>query len=154
MKKIAELKTQIETLLKEKQNLDDKNQDLFNRLKESLTENSDLVEKIKRFEYMLSLNGQTTEKSGQFNSLNNGINLDYLSLADNHNEEKHPSIKDFNKKNEGKYTINFKLNIKKNHNHNYGINRQINNLGGNELGKKKDILEISETMTQKPLSKV
>lgn len=154
MKKIAELKTQVETLTREKLNLDDKNQDLFNRLKESLTENSDLVEKIKRFEYMLSINGQTNSKSGQFNSLNNGINLDYLSIADNQNEEKHPSNKDLHKNNEGKYTINFKLNIKKNHNHNYGLNRQITAHGPNELGKKKDILEISETMTQKPLSKV
>lgn len=153
MKKIADLKTQLETLTKEKLMLDNKNQDLFNRLKESLTENSDLVEKIKRFEYMLSLNGQSNVKSGQFNSLNNGINLDYLSIADNHNEEKQTN-KDQFQNNEGKYTINFKLNIKKNHNHNYGLNRQINSLAANELGKKKDILEISETMTQKPLSKV
>jgi len=153
MKNIAELKSQAETLTKDKLNLDDKNQDLFNRLKESLIENSDLVEKIKRFEYILSLNVQSNVKSGPFNSLNNGINLDYLSIADNQNEEK-PTKNHQNKNDEGKYTINFKLNIKKNHNHNYGLNRQMNPHAGNELGKKKEILEISQTMTQKPLSKV
>lgn len=153
MRKIAELKIKIETLSKEKVNLDDKNQDLFNRLKESLTENSDLLEKIKRYEFMLSLNGQSNIKSGQFTSLNKGINLDYLSIADNQNEEQHTNNSQ-NKTNEGKYTINFKLNIKKNHNHNYGLNRQLNQHTANELGKKKDILEISETMTQKPISKV
>ena len=154
MKKITYLKAQVEALYKEKLNLDNKSQDLFNRLKESLTENSDLVEKIKRFEYMMSVNGQSNVKSGQFNSLNDGINLDYLTIADNQNDEKNPSHMDLNKNNEGKYTINFKLNIKKNLIHNYGLTRQISPLPVKDLANKKDILEISETMTQKPLSKV
>ncbi len=149
MKKIAELKAQVETLTKEKLNLDNKNQDLFNRLTECLTENSDLVEKIKRFEYMQSGKSQANLKSDAF-ILNNGINLDYLSIADNKNEEDQTNNTDLNKNNEGKYTINFKLNLKKN---NYGLNRPITH-GATEIGKKKDIMEISETMTQKPLSKV
>jgi len=103
---------------------------------------------------MLSSNNQSNAKQVQFNSINNGINLDYLTIADNHTEEKNlNSIKDLSK-NEEKFTINMKLNIKKNLNHNYGVNRQMTQHTGNDLGKKKDILEISEMMTQKPISKV
>ena len=152
IKKIEELKSEIGKLSKEKLFLDDKNQDLFNRLKETLMENSDLVEKLKRYEYLFSLQHQSNSKPGQFNSLNNGINLDYLTIIDNAQDEKNNN--DLLNKNQENYTINMKVNIKKNLNHNYGINRQINPHIGNDLGKKKDILEISEMMTQKPISKV
>lgn len=151
-KEVNDLKFKNDKLINEKLIIEEKNLYLFNRLKESVEENDDLIEKIKRYEYMLSLQNQNT-KSEQFNLLNNGINLDYLCLNDGNNlEEKNNEGKN---KEEENYTINMKVNVKKNH-HNYGMNRQIQPQSvSNEITKKKDILQISELMTQKPiLSKV
>lgn len=154
MTKIEELKGKIKLLFNEKLNLEEKHQDIFNRLKQILSEKDDLLEKIKRYEDLLSINNQSNTKPVQFNSLNNGINLDYLSLNDMQKDEKKQSFRDLNKIDGEKFTINVKLNLKKNLNHNYGLNNKATNLTSSEIGKKKGILQISELMTQKPLSKV
>ncbi len=102
---------------------------------------------------MLSQNTQSIPKISLFNTNNNGINLDYLNIADNHLDDKVSG----NKKEtqiEDNFTINMKLNSKKILSHNYGIKKQSTIPIVNDLGNRKNILEISHIMMQKPISKV
>ena len=116
--------------------------DLFNRLTEIMNLNDDLNEKNRKMEYMLSFHDQSKDKGSNLNSYSQGINLDYLT-RDNipeQNEDVKPE------KNPDNYTINMKVNLKKPIG-SYGMNRNTDK-------RRKHLMEISETIHQKPLSKV
>jgi hypothetical protein len=126
--------------------LEQKN-DLLNRLTEKMHLNDDLNEKIRRLEHRLSLFDKSKEKDFNLNTYNDQVFLDLMNgNATEGNEEvlRENEIQD-------NYTINMKINLKKNKLGigNYGLNRI-----GNDDKRKKTLMEISELMHQKPLSKV
>lgn len=134
------------------QNLKEKFDDLFQRHESALNLIDELTEKIK----ILELNTRT-EKN--YPSENQQINLNYLM-----NSEKE-TIDDFIKKEnqQENYTINMKVNFKNFKNKQKNLLRKskmdsmINLIDKNQnvlIGKKDEILEISEEIYQKKFSKV
>lgn len=110
--------------------------------------NDDLNEKIRRLEHRLSVIDVSKEKDFNLNPFNGdgGVFLDLVH--ENHQNEIHEEgVQE--KENPDNYTINVKVNLKKNKvGNNYGMNRQ------HTEKRKKTLLEISELMHHKPLSKV
>jgi len=107
--------------------------------------NDDLNEKIRRLEHRLSLFDKSKEKDFNLNSFNGGVFLDLI--ANEHATEGNEETVIPDNENPDNYTINMKVNLKKNKIGNYAINR-------NEDKRKKTLMEISEMMHHKPLSKV
>ncbi len=121
----------------------------MNRLTEKINLNDDLNEKIRRLEHRLSIFDKPKEKDFNINSYNDGVFLDLMNLnASERNEIILPENENQDKDN---YTINMKINLKKNKIGigNYGMNRNAS-----DDKRKKTLMEISELMHQKPLSKV
>lgn len=140
--KITELNKENDIIIEQKN-------DLLNRLTEKMNLNDDLNEKIRRLEHRLSHFEVSKDKDLNLNSYNGGIFLDLLPNEGIPQEEEGEVTQE--KENLDNYTINMKVNLKKNNNKlgkgNYGMNRN------NDKGKK-TLMEISELMHQKPISKV
>ena len=124
---------------------------MFNRLAELINLNDDLNEKNRKLEYMLSFHDKSKEKSTNLDEFSQGINLDYLTLENNSepNEETKPQQEE---KNQDNYTINMKVKIKK---PGVGVGSYGMNRNEHQVDKrKKTLMEVTELLHQKPLSKV
>lgn len=143
-KNLEESNIKIEELKKEKEIAIEQKNDLLYRLTEKMNQNDDLNEKIRRLEHMLSALDKSY-KDFNLNSYNGGVLLDFYQNENGTevNEEEHAQdvSKDI-------YTINMNINLKKNKIGNYGMNRN------NDDKRKRTLLEISELMHHKPISKV
>lgn len=146
-KNFEDLILKTEALNKENEKILEQKNDLLNRLTEKMNLIDDLNEKIKRLDNRLSF-FEKKDKDFNLNSYNEGrVFLDLMNESQNQGDE------EISRENEHQdnYTINMKINLKKN-------KLGITNYGQKSSvildKRKKTLMEITDQMHQKPLSKV
>jgi hypothetical protein len=135
----------IDELNSEKNMIFEQKNDLLNRLTEKMNQNDDLNDKIKKLEYKLSYFDKSKDEDFNLNSYNGGGV--FLDLLGNKNNEENEQYMEDGNENQDNYTINMKVKMKDNKAGKFMMNR-------NDDKRRKTLMEISDMMQQKPLSKV
>ena len=143
-KNLEDSHQKIDELNSEKNIIFEQKNDLLNRLTEKMNQNDDANEKIRRLEHRLSVFDKSEGGDYNVNSYNGGVFLDLLGNKniEEGNEQYMPEEKD-----QDNYTINMKVKLKDNKLGKFMMNR-------NDDKRRKTLMEISDLMQQKPLSKV